>query len=196
MDTYDKIENLLKKENKTKSELSKFLEITPQRLNNWLKRKSVPVEYLKDIANFFNVDIDYLLGNEVPITHYLPLIGSASCGVPTNHFYSDMGEYELVPVPAELYRDGRYFVKADGDSMLPKIKNGDLVLCDVNANIDNGNIIHYTINNEESGIKRVIFDENQKPIMLVPLNDKYQPIPIKEGDIVRMARCLKVISDL
>ena len=194
MDTYDKIENLLKKENKTKSELSKFLEITPQRLNNWLKRKSVPVEYLKDIANFFNVDVDYLLGNAIPITHYLPLIGSASCGVPTNHFYGDYGEYELIPVPAELYRDGRYFVKADGDSMLPKIKSGDLVLCDANAIIDNGNIVHYTLN-DESGIKKIVFDKD-KPIMLIPINQDYPPIPIKKEDNLRMAKCLKVVSDL
>jgi len=195
MDTHKKIEELLQKNHKTKSELANFLEITPQRLNNWLKRKSIPAEYLSDIAKFFNVDVDYLLGNEVPITHYLPLIGSASCGVPINHFYSDMGEYEMIPVPAHLYREGRYFVKAEGDSMLPKIREGDEVLCDKEAFIENGNIVHYTLNGE-SGIKKIIMDETGSPIMLMPLNEKYSPIPIKKGDELRLAKCIRVMTSL
>ena len=196
MTTYKKIEDLLKTQNKTKSDLAKFLEISPQRLNNWLKRESVPTGYLKDIANFFNVDVDYLLGNEVPITHYLPLIGSASCGVPTNHFYGDMGEYELIPVPAELYREGRYYVRADGESMLPKIRPGDQVMCDKEAYVENGSIVHYTLNDEQSGIKKVVLDENGKPLMFVPLNDKYSPIIVKPDDKVRMAKCTKITTDL
>ena len=196
MDTHKKIKELLQKNHKTKSELANFLEITPQRLNNWFKRKSIPAEYLSDIAKFFNVDVDYLLGNEVPITYYIPLIGSASCGVPTNHFYADMGEYEMIPVPASLYREGRYYVRAEGDSMLPKIKPGDEVMCDKEAYIENGNIVHYTLNDEESGIKKVVLDENGKPVMFVPLNDKYSPIIVKPDDKVRMAKCIKITTDL
>jgi len=196
MDTHKKIKELLQKNHKTKSELANFLEITPQRLNNWFKRKSIPAEYLSDIAKFFNVDVDYLLGNEVPITYYIPLIGSASCGVPTNHFYADMGEYEMIPVPASLYREGRYYVRAEGDSMLPKIKPGDEVMCDKEAYIENGNIVHYTLNDEESGIKKVVLDENGKPVMFVPLNDKYSPIIVKPDDKVRMTKCIKITTDL
>ena len=196
MNTYKKIEELLKKTNRTKTELANFLEISPQRLNNWLKRKSVPVEYLTDIAKFFSVDVDYLLSNEIPITHYLPLIGSASCGVPTNHFYSDMGEYEMIPVPASLYKEGRYFVRAEGDSMLPKIKPGNEVMCDKEAFIENGSIVHYTLNDEESGIKKVVLDEKGHPVMLVPLNDKHSPIIIKPDDKIKMAKCIRVVTNL
>ena len=206
-DVLERIKDLMEKNNMSNSDLARKIFDIPDnepvpakyrvRISDYLKGKAnIPNEILKKIAKIFNVDLLYLLGEEIPITHYLPLIGSASCGVPTNHFYEDYGEYDLIPVPAELYREGRYYVRAEGDSMLPKIHNGDLVLCDANAHIDNGNIVHYTINNENSGIKKLLLDESGRPIMLVPLNDKYQPIPIKEGDNIRMARCLKVMSDL
>jgi len=193
----NKIDKLLKEQGKSKKEVADYLEVKPQRLSNWFMRKSIPSEYLIDIAKFLNTTVEALFDEtgEIPVTRYLPIIGEASCGVPTNHFYQDT-EYEMYPVPEHLYKEGRYYVKAVGDSMLPKIKEGDIVLCDKEAYIDNGSIVHYTINNEESGIKKVIMDEKGNPVMLMPLNDKYPPVAIKDGDEVRMAKCLEVTSKL
>ena len=206
-DVLERIKDLMNSNNVSNSDLARKIFDIPNnepvpakyrvRISDYLKGKAnIPNEILKKIAKVFNVDFLYLLGEEVPITHYLPLIGSASCGVPTNHFYSDMGEYELIPVPAELYREGRYYVRADGESMLPKIRPGDEVMCDKEAYVENGNIVHYTINDEQSGIKKVVLDESGKPVMLVPLNDKYSPIIVKPDDKVRMAKCIKITTDL
>jgi len=205
MDTIERLKELLEVNNLKKSDLARIMfdisknePVPPKyrtRISDYFSGKAnIPNELLKKVANHFNVSLLYLLGEEIPLTHYLPIIGSASCGVPTNHFYGE--DLEMFPVSSELYREGRYLVRAEGDSMLPKIKNGDLVLCDKNAQVDNGNIIHYTINGENSGIKRVIFDENGKLTMLMPLNTDYPPIVIKDSDEVRYAKCLKVIADL
>ena len=205
-DVLERIRELMNKNNMSNADLARKIFDIPEnepvpakyrvRISDYFKGKAnIPNEILKKISKIFNVDFLYLLGEEIPITYYLPLIGSASCGVPTNHFYADMGEYEMIPVPASLYREGRYFVKAEGDSMLPKIKNGDEVLCDPNMHIDNGNIVHYTLNGE-SGIKKIIMDETGSPIMLMPLNEKYSPIPIKKGDELRLAKCIRVMTSL
>ena len=205
-DVIDRIKDLMDKNNMSNAELARKLfdleknEAVPAkyrvRISDYLKGKAnIPNELLKKIAKIFNVDLLYLLGEDIPQTHYLPLIGSASCGVPNHSFYE---EYEMIPVPESLYQDGRYFVRADGDSMLPKIKNGDEVLCDVNAHINNGDIVHYTINSDESGIKKVVLDETGKVIMFVPLNEnkEFKPIFIKPDDVVVMNKCIKVYSDL
>ena len=198
-----KIKELLKEKGLKQKDLIKYVtgknEIAPADKTRWSRflnnLHQIPYDDLLKVADFLKVNIDYLINdNAIPLTHYLPIIGSASCGVPTNHFYGE--DLEMFPVSSELYREGRYLVRAEGDSMLPKIKNGDLVLCDKNAQVDNGNIIHYTINGENSGIKRVIFDENGKLTMLMPLNTDYPPIVIKDSDEVRYAKCLKVIADL
>ena len=198
MNFAERLEKALKDIGKTQKDLAEYLEVPAGTISTWKKRNSIGKKYLNEVAKFLNVSTDYLLGFEdekIPVTRYLPIIGEASCGVPTNHFYQD-AEYEMYPIPEHLYKEGRYYVKAVGDSMLPKIKEGDLVLCDKDAYIDNGNIVHYTINGSESGIKKVIMDEKGNPVMLMPLNDKYPPIAIKEGDEVRMAKCLEVTSKL
>jgi len=182
----------------TATKLANYLNVPRNYITRWVKdeKYNFPYEYINEIAKFFNVTPSYFLeeDDKIPLTHYLPIIGEASCGVPTNHFYYE--DYEKIPVPADLYREGRYAVIAKGDSMLPKINDGDIVICDMNMYIDNGNIVHYTLNGE-SGIKKVIMDNNNNPIMLMPLNtEKYSPIPINKGDKLRMARCFKVISNL
>ena len=198
MNAKDKLKILLEKEGRgAAKKLAEFLNVPRNYITRWAKdeKYNFPYEYIEQISKFFNVPASYFLEtDEIPVTRYLPIIGEASCGVPTNHFYQD-AEYEMYPVPEHLYKEGRYYVKAVGDSMLPKIKEGDIVLCDKEAYIDNGSIVHYTINGSESGIKKVIC-ENNKPVMLQPLNPEYEPILIKDGDEVRMAKCLEVTSKL
>jgi SOS-response transcriptional repressor LexA len=207
MDTIEKIKKLMEAQNISNADLARaiFDEIRDinavpskyrTRISDYLKGKAnIPLEILKKIANYFNVDILYLLDMEddkIPLTRYLPIIGSASCGVPQKQYFD---EVEMYPVSDDIYKDTRYLVKADGDSMLPKIKHGDLVLCDTNLNVDNNDIVHYTINNDESGIKKAIYKDN-KIVMLMPTNSEFSPIIIGENDIVRVAKCIKVISDL
>jgi len=190
----ENIKNLLQQKNKTKADLARFLEVTPQRLNNWFLRGNIPTDYVIQIAKFLNTSVEFLNNNNdnIPLTHYLPIIGEASCGVPTHQFFEDV---EMYPVSEDMYRNSRYIVRAVGDSMLPKIKQGDLVLCDTEAQVDNNSIIHYTINGEESGIKKAVYKDG-KLFMLMPLNQDYPPIMLGENDEVVTAKCVKVISDL
>jgi len=190
----ENIKNLLQQKNKTKADLARFLEVTPQRLNNWFLRGNIPTDYVIQIAKFLNTSVEFLNNNNdnIPLTHYLPIIGEASCGVPTHQFFEDV---EMYPVSEDMYRNSRYIVRAVGDSMLPKIKQGDLVLCDTEAQVDNNSIIHYTINGEESGIKKAVYKDG-KLFMLMPLNQDYPPIMLGENDEVVTAKCIKVISDL
>jgi len=195
----EKLGKLLEKKGRgAGSKLAEYLNVPRNYITRWVKdeKYNFPYEYINEIAKFFNVTPSYFLENEddkIPLTHYLPVIGEASCGVPTNHFYYE--DYDKIPIPADLYREGRYAVVARGDSMLPKINDGDIVICDVNMPIYNGNIVHYSLN-DESGIKQIVMDNNNLPLMLVALNNAYPPIPIKKEDDLRMARCFKVIGNL
>ncbi|MFY4785983.1 S24 family peptidase, partial [Aliarcobacter butzleri] len=81
----------------------------------------------------------------------------------------DLNGYDPIPVPIDIYREGMYCVVADGDSMSPKINNGDIVYCDPQKQIDSGNIVHYWIDGE-SGIKRYKINEAGTIITLIPIN--------------------------
>lgn len=172
---------LLQENNKKQADLAKFLNIPTGNLSNILQEngRKFSAEQIALIAKFFKVTTDYLYGFESNIKQKLiPLIGKSSCGKPKDY---DLNGYEPVPVPLDMYKDGMYAVEAEGDSMKPKINDGDIVYCQPNRIIDNGNIVHYWLNGE-SGIKKYKMNEAQTIISLIPINSDFEVITIHCDD--------------
>lgn len=166
-------------------------------VNRWIKgNRVIPAEMVEKLAKYFNISTDYLLSDEleIPLSRRLPVIGKASCGVPVQYF-EDYGEY--IEVPTHIYSDSAYAVVAEGDSMLPKITDGDTVICDREIYPKSGDIAHYTIDGE-SGIKKIMISEDKKSIKLIPLNPLYDMIQIdvSEYTSISLAKCTYVISKL
>ena len=181
MDIVDKVIELSKEQKIPRKKIAEYIGTFPANLSDTLNRKGrkFQAEHIPKLAKLFNVSVDYLLGNEnVATVKSIPLIGLASCGIPQEY---DLNCYEPVPVSNELYHDGMYAVRAEGDSMSPKINNGNLVYCVANEQIENGNIVHYMVNGE-SGIKKFKMNEKGDIISLVPINSDYDIITISADD--------------
>jgi len=182
-----------KKMNMSQDDLAKLLEINRVSISNYEKDKNTPtLSNLNKIKKVLNLSSDYFDEDKNTLhIRTIPLIGIASCGVP-NQSYDDIIEY--IPVPDKLARDGVYAVTADGDSMLPKISHGDIVICDKETPCENGNIVHYTTNDGDSGLKKFMCKDGI--VTLYPLNtDGFTPIIVKEDEL-RCARAIKIMSDL
>lgn len=64
MNTFDRIDKLLKEKEKKQIELTNFLGIPKSKYTDWKKGRTNSYEkYLKEIAIFFNVSVDYIVGN-------------------------------------------------------------------------------------------------------------------------------------
>ena len=64
MDTYDRIEMLMKQNGEIPSELSKATKISTGLLSQWKSRMQNPsLQKLSLVADHYNVTVDYLLGN-------------------------------------------------------------------------------------------------------------------------------------
>lgn len=177
----DRIISLLQENNKKQADLAKFLNIPTGNLSNILQGngRKFSAEQIALIANFFRVTTDFLYGFEGNVKQkIIPLIGKSSCGKPKDY---DLNGYEPIPVPLDMYKDGMYAVEADGDSMKPKINDGDIVYCQPNRIIDNGNIVHYWLNGE-SGIKKYKMNEAGTIISLIPINSDFEVITIHCDD--------------
>lgn len=62
-----RLEQLRRSRNMTQTELSKILNTTQSNIGHWENnRRNIPSDKLLDIANCFNVSVDYLLGHETP----------------------------------------------------------------------------------------------------------------------------------
>ncbi len=201
MGVVEKIRNELELQNIKQKAIVELLGVNQGTLAKWLSikednRRDLPNTVLAQIAGVLNVDVEFLLGlqdeKRKSNVSSIPLIGLASCGVPTT-FYND--DIQHIPVSEDIARDGVYAVTAEGDSMLTKIKHGDIIICDKEMPCENGNIVHYTTIDGESGIKKYRCNPETKMVTLSPLNAEYDPIMIHHED-VKCARCFKIMSDL
>ena len=192
MDIVDKVKRLIEEKKIKQKNLAEVIGIHPPHLSDILNRKGrkFKTEHIPKLAKFFGVTPDYLLGEEERIdVKLIPLIGNASCGIPNSY---DLNGYEPIPVSNELYHDKMYAVRAEGDSMSPKINDRNLVYCVPDIQIENGDIVHYTLDGE-SGIKKFKINEKGDIISLIPINSDYDIITIHADDNVEF-RMSKVVG--
>ena len=110
---------------------------------------------------------------------HLNLYGFAQCG--RNGTILDGNPIDRIPLASRLLKfpsDQGFMVKAKGDSMEPKIMEGDLVIAQKSTNAENGDII-VCVYNEEVLIKKFFSQNNH--ISLISLNtEKHSPIFVTE----------------
>ncbi len=202
--TVRKIKSLMEDKNLKQKDIVEFLNEPQGTVAKWLSenekiRHEIPLSILIKLAPHLNATTDFLLGVKSSLsaigtmtTKTIPLIGIASCGIPDMVYNDDI---QYIPVSEDIARDGVYAVTAEGDSMLSKITNGDIVICDKEMLCESGNIVHYTTVDGESGIKKYSCDPETEQVTLMPLNSDYTPV-IKHSKDVKCARCFKIMSDL
>lgn len=145
------------------------------------------LEMLEAIADFFNVDMDFLLGksdiqnkarseiklpdNVIPMPEMrkIPLIGSIACGAP---ILADEHIEDYIDIPKHIHAD--FALTCKGDSMInARIFDGDIVYIRKQETVENGEIAAVLID-DEATLKRVrLFDDH---ISLEPENPQYRPI--------------------
>ena len=106
---------------------------------------------------------------------FLNLYGMAQCG--PNGSLLDGNPIDRIPISTKILgfsSADAFLVRAKGDSMEPKIKNGDLVIVDKSNKPADGNIV-VCVNNEEVLIKKIQQMDNDN-IFLTSLNQNYKAI--------------------
>ncbi|WP_296827988.1 LexA family transcriptional regulator [uncultured Megasphaera sp.] len=136
---------------------------------------------LKKISALFEVSLDYLLGNEPakaaqPKTTgrgvRIPVLGRVVAGIPIEAVEEILDYEEITP---ELAATGEFFaLQVRGDSMLPKLEEGDVVIVKKQEDVETGDIAIVLVNGDEATIKQV--KKVNGGIMLYGFNpDVYEP---------------------
>lgn len=175
-------------------------------LNYWDKNNTSPnAAVIERLAKHFNCSIERLVfGKEaaeslsalepVTVEHLRPVIGNVSAGL---GIIAGEDVLEYRPVPEKYANNDYFFLKVNGDSMSPKIQNGDLILVERTPTVDNGTIAVVLIDGEEGVVKKVIYDANH--ISLVSENKKYPVRTFSGAEVQRLriiGHALKVEKDL
>ncbi|WP_086270084.1 LexA family protein [Campylobacter devanensis] len=124
-------------------------------------------KFIEIVLKATGEDASALFGGQQSNIKFVPIVGSASCGIPLPNSYQDIENKAFCK--SEIWHSDLYAIIANGDSMIPEIDDGDEVICDPKADILSGDIVHYQIN-DESAIKVFFKDENIGVIEFVPFN--------------------------
>lgn len=172
MTFYERLTELRKETGKTQADITNDLGINKNTFAGW-KRGVIPLQSTQQLlARYFGVSVDYLMGktnNPIPHTETVgtyipyekrglrPVIGLASAGTGV------IAEEMIVgwePVEKEYDNDNYFWLEVSGNSMAPKIDNGDRVLIQRDAEIESGCIAVVVVDGVEGFLKQVEFGEN------------------------------------
>lgn len=152
--------------NLSQGDLGKFLNVTRQTVSNWEMDKRIPSnEMMEFIADFYNVDMDYLFGkteiknryrnvsNILKVTYpkkKIPIIGTIAAGQP---ILAEEHIEDYIDIESTIEAD--FCLKVKGDSMInANIDNGDYIFIKQQPDVEDGEIAAVLIE-EEATLKRV-----------------------------------------
>lgn len=156
----------------TQQQLADALKISRSTIGMYEKGNREPdFETLELIADFFNVDMGRLIGNLTPKKgNWIPVLGSVRAGLPMEAV-ENIIDYE--EISEEMARQGDFFaLQIKGDSMEPKISDGDVVIVRKQPDVESGEIAIVLVNGDEATIKKV--QKFTGGINLVPSNPAYE----------------------
>lgn len=180
-----RIKELRKTKKITQEKLAGLLGVERSTIGKWESTSIIPSsEMLIEIAKFFNVTVDYLLGNDqvpngIKTAYRIKVYGSVPAGIPLEAI-EDIVDWE--EIPSDWIKDGSEYIalKVKGDSMYPKYLDGDIVIIKMQPDCESGQDAVVFINGFDATLKRVIKNENS--IILQPLNPEYETKVYVQGD--------------
>lgn len=151
--------------------------------------RNMSAETAKKLAIFFNVSVDYLLGNDTSSKRLLPVLGTVKAGY---NYLAQENIIDYIDPAMNITDPENYFgLVVKGDSMAPLFDEGDyLIVYKTENEFENGKVCIVLIDNEEATIKKVV--KTDTGIELHAFNPYY---PIKKFTYEEMEKLpVKVIG--
>ena len=202
LETGRRIRELRVKNGYTQKDLAERLYKSESAVRMWELGKSEPdIQSINSLAEIFNIDPSYLTGWDrptildiatpvgkrepinVPQALRIPVLGNVAAGIPLEAI-EEIIDYE--EIPEQMARDGfEYFaLQIKGQSMEPKISDGDVVIVRKQPDVDSGQIAIVCVNGDHATCKKVM--KQPGGILLQPLNPTFTPTFYSNDDIVNI----------
>ena len=167
----------------SQSELAKRLGLSPSTISMYEVGKRQPdFETEEKIADYFNVSLNMLRGKSEEVATNptkINVLGRVAAGIPNNAIQEVIDTEEITE---DLARTGEFFgLKIKGDSMEPRIYNGDVVIVRQQNDAESGDIVIALVDGNDAVCKRLV--KYATSIALVSLNSKYEPILFSNEEI-------------
>ena len=150
----NKLKEVRRRCKKTQQEVADYLSVDRSTVTKWETGKHDPDnENLLKLAVYYGATIDELLGVAPVKGVRVPIYGSVPAGIPLEAIENIEGYEEITPA---LASNGEYFaLRIKGDSMAPRICDGDIVIIKKETAVDSGDIAIVLVDGNEATCKEV-----------------------------------------
>lgn len=125
---------------------------------------------------------EYYQGMEETTGVKIPVLGKVAAGIPIE-MIEDIVDYE--EIPSSMTKTGDYFaLQVKGDSMQPRICEGDVLIIKKQADAESGDIVIATVGGQDATCKRLM--KYAEGISLIPLNQSYDPMFFSSSDDIQI----------
>ncbi len=161
----------LDERNMTQTDLAHYIGTQPQTVSQWLSGKTYPRDtQIEAIAKALSIPATKLILETDPIN--IPVLGSVKAGYPALAQQEILDYEEITPEMASM---GTIFgLRIHGDSMEPKMSEGDTVLVLEQPDVESGDIAVVMVGQEDATIKRVV--KSPEGMTLIAFNPAYTPM--------------------
>lgn len=193
------IKTMRESRNMTQAELGKAIGKNASAISNYEHGTREPdFDTLEAMADAFNVPMSAFIVNRTPKQPFdvfpvenvveIPVVGTIRCG-PGGLAMQEIDGYmpaANVKNPSECF-----YLRIVGDSMAPRIQEGDLALVRRQPDVESGELAAVVIDGEEGTLKKVI--KKQNAIILQAFNPAYPPRVFTGDEIENVCIAGKVI---
>lgn len=194
----------------SQKELAEKLDINLRTYGSYERgERDISTAVLLNICKALNISSDYLLGRDSNTKtpdklepnatllskehiHLIPVFESVAAGFGA---YADNRIVEYMPlyIVSESEAENTIVVKVQGDSMYPKIENGDSIQVLRQDFADNGQVVVIMIDEENAVVKKYEYDKKNKTVKLHSFNPEYKDREFK-GIEIEQLRILGVVK--
>lgn len=160
-------------------DLAKLLDVSIPAINYYENEKrAIDTDTASILADYFNVSIDYLLGKSdtrstLVTINKIPILGTVKAGY---NWLAEENIVDYITIKENMPNIKEYFaLRITGDSMLPLLSDGDLVIVHSQDDVESGQTAVILINGEEATVKKII--KTNEGIELHAMNPYY---PVKK----------------
>ena len=173
----DELKKLRLQKGWTQEKLAEIMNVGKSTISMYENGNRTPdFETLEEIADIFNVDLNrFSTSNNTQQMAstgiMIPVLGYVRAGIPIEAV-EEILDYE--EISRDMARQGEYFaLSIKGDSMEPKISEGDVVIVRRQETVENGEYAVVLVNGNDATVKK--FYKLENGIKLLSTNPSYDP---------------------
>lgn len=181
------LNRLLALHNMTQAELAERMHVSTATTSNWCKGIKLPrMDKVDKMCSIFGClrsdlleDKGYLQGKKQSKGIIINVLGRVAAGIPIEAIEDIIDTEEI---SSDMARTGEFFgLKIHGDSMEPRMCDGDVVIVRRQDDAESGEIVIATVNGSDATCKRL--RKYRDGIELISNNPAYNPMFYSNEDI-------------